>query len=172
MPDGAVDYQANPAPKRVVSDGVAWTVTQVLEADIAKGTSSKANIDRPAGGKTGSTENLQDAWFVGYTPDLSTSVWIGYPDEEIPMTDVHGGSVWGGGFPAIIWKDFMVAALTGTPKNDFAAPAEKPQFKKLEGKYVLYGGGDAPMTVTTPPNSGVTVRTVPAPRTTTTRRTR
>lgn len=146
MPDGKVDYQANPQPQKVVSDGVAWTVTQVLKADIEKGTSTKANIGRPAAGKTGSTENLQDAWFVGYTPDLSTAVWIGFPDGSIPMTNVHGGSVWGGGFPAIIWKDFMQEAVKDTPARDFVIPMEKPEFKKLAGKYVLYSGSDSPTT--------------------------
>ncbi len=144
MPDGTVDYQANPQPRKVVKDGVAFEVTKVLEADIEKGTSSKANIGRPAAGKTGSTENLQDAWFVGYTPDLSTSVWIGYPDQQLPMDNVHGGQVWGGGPPATIWKDFMLTALKDTPKKDFAQPKEKPEFKKLVGKFVLYSGGDSP----------------------------
>lgn len=146
MPDGTLDYQANPQPRKVVKDGVAYEVTKVLKADIEKGTSSKANIGRPAAGKTGSTDNLQDAWFVGYTPDLSTSVWIGYPDEQLPMTDVHGGQVWGGGFPATIWKDFMSEALKEKPKKEFPEPKEKPDFKKLTGKFVLYSGGDAPST--------------------------
>lgn len=144
MPDGTIDYQANPIPRRVVKDGVAYEVTKVLKADIEKGTSSKANFGRPAAGKTGSTENLQDAWFVGYTPELSTSVWVGYPDEQLPMTNVHGGSVWGSGFPATIWKGFMSDALKDKPKQDFALPKEKPEFKKLTGKFVLYSGGDAP----------------------------
>ncbi|MHB1390300.1 MAG: transglycosylase domain-containing protein [Thermoleophilia bacterium] len=162
MPDGTVDYQANPQPTKAFSDGVAWTVTQVLSADVQKGTSSKANIGRPAAGKTGSTENLQDAWFVGYTPDLSTSVWIGYPDGSIPMTNVHGGSVWGGGFPAIIWHDFMTEAVKDTPPRDFPIPMEKPAFKKLTGKYVLYSGGDSPST--TPQNDAYgNIATTPAP---------
>ena len=144
MPDGIIDYQANPQPRKVVKDGAAYEVTKVLEADIEKGTSSKANIGRPAAGKTGSTENLQDAWFVGYTPDLSTSVWIGYPDQQLPMDNVHGGQVWGGGFPATIWKDFMTTAIKDKPVRDFALPKEKVDFKKLTGKYVLYSGGDAP----------------------------
>jgi len=165
MPDGTVDYQATPAPKRVVADGVAWTVTQVLKADVSSRNASKAVIDWPEAGKSGSTENLQDAWFVGYTPALSTSVWIGYPDEQIPMDNVHGGPVMGGGFPAIIWKDFMLEALKDTPKTEFAAPGEKPQFKNLVAKYVLYGGGDAPVTVTTPTTPS-RVRTVPGTRTT------
>ena len=143
MPDGKVDYQANPQLKKVVKDWVAYEVTKVLKADIEKGTSVKANIGRPAAGKTGSTENLQDAWFVGYTPEYATSVWIGFPDEQLPMTDVHGGSVWGGGFPATIWKDFMQEATKNLPVKDFALPKEKPDFKKLKGKYVMYSGGDA-----------------------------
>jgi penicillin-binding protein 1A len=159
MSDGTIDYQANPQPQRVVSDGVAWSVTQVLKADIlGGGTSSRANIGRPAAGKTGSTENLQDAWFVGYTPDLSTSVWIGYPHEEIPMTNVHGTSVFGGGPPATIWKDFMTEALKDAPQRDFSPPAEMPKFKKLVGKYVLFGGGEAPAATT------ATTATVPGAR--------
>ncbi|MCL4474126.1 MAG: PBP1A family penicillin-binding protein [Actinobacteria bacterium] len=146
MADGTVDYQANPQPRRVVKDGVAYEVTKVLEQDIQRGTSSKANIGRPAAGKTGSTENLQDAWFVGYTPDLSTAVWIGFPDQQLPMDNVHGGQVWGGGFPATIWKDFMTSALQDKPKKDFALPKEKPEFKQLKGSFVLYSGGDSPTT--------------------------
>lgn len=146
LPSGEVDYIAAPTPKKAVSDGVAYVVTDVLKADIEKGTSSRANIGRPAAGKTGSTENLQDAWFVGYTPNLSTSVWIGYPDTQIPMTNVHGGSVWGGGFPATIWKDFMLSALKDVPAVDFPAPQEQVDFKRLQGIYVLFSGGDKPET--------------------------
>ena len=144
MPDGTIDYQANPQLQKVVKDGVAYEVTKVLKADIQRGTSSKAGIGRPAAGKTGSTENLQDAWFVGYTPDLSTSVWIGYPDQQLPMDNVHGGQVWGGGFPVTIWKDFMTSALKDKPKKDFTQPREKPEFKPLKGGFVLYSGGDSP----------------------------
>lgn len=146
LPNGDVDYIDAPTPTRAISDGVAYVVTDVLKADIEKGTSSRANIGRPAAGKTGSTENLQDAWFVGFTPHLSTAVWIGFPDEQIPMTDVHGGSVWGGGFPATIWKDFMLPALKDVPADDFPAPKETVDFKRLQGQYVLFSGGDKPET--------------------------
>jgi penicillin-binding protein 1A len=146
MPNGEVDYVAAPEPKKAISDGVAYVVTDVLKADIEKGTSARANIGRPAAGKTGSTENLQDAWFVGYTPHLATSVWIGYPDEEIPMTNVHGSSVWGGGFPATIWKDFMFSVLKDVPADDFPEPKEAVDFKRLQGIYVLFSGGDKPAT--------------------------
>lgn len=158
MPGGSIDYLASPQPRKVISDGVAYEVTSVLKADIEKGTSSRANIGRPAAGKTGSTENLQDAWFVGYTPDFATAVWIGYPDAHIPMTDVHGTSVWGGGLPATIWRDFMLDASEEKPSRDFSQPRERVNFQKLTGTYVLYSGGDAPTprtdaygnTITTP----------------------
>lgn len=142
MPDGEVDYEAKPEPNQAISEGAAYEVTKVLKADIEGGTSSKANIGRPAAGKTGSTENLQDAWFVGYTPDFSTAVWIGYADQQIPMTNVHGGSVWGGGFPATIWKYFMVDATKDLPERDFDEPKQPAQFKKFVGKYVLFSGGE------------------------------
>lgn len=157
MPDGRIDYLANPQPRKVISDGIAYEVTSVLKADIEKGTSSRANIGRPAGGKTGSTENLQDAWFVGYTPDFATAVWIGYPDAHIPMTDVHGSSVWGGGLPATIWRDFMLKASEGKPSRDFPQPQEKAAFQKLTGTYVLYSGGDSPNTRTDAYGNTVTV---------------
>ena len=63
-------------------------------------------------GKTGTTENYGDAWFVGFTPDLVTAVWVGYPNKLIPMTtEYHGHTVEGGTFPALIWKAFMEKAL-------------------------------------------------------------
>ncbi|MCL6106628.1 MAG: penicillin-binding protein [Actinobacteria bacterium] len=144
MPDGAIDYQATPQPTQVVSDAVASTVTQVMEDDVKDGTSSRANLgpQHPAAGKTGSTENLQDAWFVGFTPDYSTSVWIGYPDTQIPMTDVHGTSVWGGGLPVDIWKGFMTTAESNLPRHDFPPPVDKIVFTPLKGTYVLFSGGD------------------------------
>jgi len=144
MPDGKIDYEADPQPEKAISEGAAYVVTKVLEADIQGGTSSKAKIGRPAAGKTGSTENLQDAWFIGFTPQLSTAVWIGYPDKQIPMTNVHGGSVWGGGFPATIWKNFMLVATEDMPVEDFPKPKEYIQFKKFNGRYVLFSGGENP----------------------------
>ena len=146
MTDGEVDYEAKLEPEQAISEGAAYEVTKVLKADMERGTSSKASIGRPAAGKTGSTENLQDAWFVGFTPDYSTAVWIGYPDEQIPMTNVHGGSVWGGGFPATIWKGFMLDATADLPERDFKKPSQPVQFKKFFGTYVLFSGGEPPTT--------------------------
>ena len=77
------------------------------------GTGTAAALpDRPVAGKTGTTENYGDAWFVGYTPQLVTAVWVGYPEGLRPMlTEFHGRAVAGGTFPAQIWKAFMQPAL-------------------------------------------------------------
>ena len=91
----------------MVDDWVAAEVTKILEDNIQAGTGVGAAIDRPAAGKTGTTENHADAWFCGYTPNLSAAVWVGYPQAEIPMSSVHGIAVAGGTFPATIWRLFM-----------------------------------------------------------------
>ena len=112
---------------QVLDPNVANTVNQVLTQTLINGTASGKGIGRPAAGKTGTTENLVDAWFVGYTPSLSSAVWMGYPTNptthQTPaMTDVHGIQVTGGTLPATIWQRFMKAALTGTPPATFVAP--------------------------------------------------
>ena len=63
-------------------------------------------------GKTGTTSDYGDAWFVGWTPQLTTAIWVGFPNKLVPMTTLYnGGPVEGGTFPAVIWHDFMVQAL-------------------------------------------------------------
>ena len=105
-----------PPRKRVISDGVAYEVTQILQQNVLEGTGVGAYFGRPAAGKTGTTDNHADAWFSGYVPQLETTVWVGYPQGEIPMENVHGISVAGGTFPATIWKLFMESAMEGTPE--------------------------------------------------------
>ena len=82
-------------------------MTEILEDNVLYGTGTRAAFGRPAAGKTGTTDQHADAWFVGYTPDLATAVWMGYTGGEIPMENVHGISVSGGSFPAEIWRLFM-----------------------------------------------------------------
>ena len=108
-----------PKRHRVIADWVAAKVTEILEENIQSGTGVGANIGRPAGGKTGTTENHADAWFDGITPTLTAAVWVGYPQAEIPMENVHGIAVAGGTFPATIWKLFMDEAIGPTPVRDF-----------------------------------------------------
>lgn len=102
----------------VLDPGVAALITKALEGVVSSGTGHRAQIGRPAAGKTGTTTNYHDAWFIGYTPQLVTSVWVGYPKKQREMSDVHGIRVAGGTFPAQIWAAFMREALAG------AAPAQ------------------------------------------------
>ena len=83
---------------------------------------------RPAAGKTGTTDDHADAWFAGYTPDLTTVVWVGYPQGEIPMESVPGISVSRGTFPAEIWRLFMQRALWESEPLDWVVPAELPEW--------------------------------------------
>jgi penicillin-binding protein 1A len=104
---------------RVLDEGLATIVTDCLQLVVTSGTGTAAQIGRPAAGKTGTTQNYADAWFVGYTPELVTAVWVGYPSGQKPMTDVHGTSVTGGSLPAQIWALFMKRALAGKPVSQF-----------------------------------------------------
>ena len=96
-------------------------LTSILQGVIRSGTGKRAALpDRTAAGKTGTTENYGDAWFVGYTPQLATAVWVGYPNKLVPMlTEYHGQPVVGGTFPAEIWRTFTQLALAGTPPESF-----------------------------------------------------
>lgn len=150
LPTGGADTDAGwgkPRRTRVVPDGVAYTVTRILEKNIQYGTGTGARLDRPAAGKTGTTDEHADAWFCGYTPTLATTVWMGYPQGEIPMRSVHGISVAGGTFPATIWRLFMEAALARTPPSDFREPKVWPEWKPFtRGQYALAWAPAAPTT--------------------------
>ncbi len=115
-----------PKRTRVIPDGVAWEVTRILEENVSFGTGTRASLSRPAAGKTGTTDEHADAWFVGYTPDLATAVWMGYTGGEIPMDSVHGISVSGGSFPAEIWRSFMEPALARRAVRSFPASPAQP----------------------------------------------
>ena len=127
FPDGKTDVVGKPQRKRVFSDGVAHEVTKVLEQNVQAGTGTKAQIGCPAAGKTGTTDEFNDAWFVGYTPALAASVWVGYPNAQRSMESVHGIRVAGGTFPAQIWHDFMMVAKR-KQCGAFAAPTQPVTF--------------------------------------------
>jgi penicillin-binding protein 1A len=125
-----------PKRKRVISDGVAHEVTQILEQNMDYGTGTGANYGQPAAGKTGTTEEWSDAWFCGYTPRLGTTVWVGYPKGKISMESVHGIPVTGGSFPAQIWRLFMDSAIGQLEPVDFAEPVDWPEWIEFErGQY-------------------------------------
>jgi penicillin-binding protein 1A len=98
-----------PIPKQVMDEGHAELLTSMLENVVREGTGKRAYISGvQIAGKTGTTDNYGDAWFVGYTPDLVVAVWVGYPDSLRPMlTEFEGEPVAGGTLPALIWKAFM-----------------------------------------------------------------
>ena len=94
--------------------GEGELVNEILQKVVTSGNRDAAprSPTGPSAGKTGTTENYGDAWFVGYTPQLAVAVWVGYPNELRPMlTEYHGDPVAGGTFPALIWKTFMEEAL-------------------------------------------------------------
>jgi membrane peptidoglycan carboxypeptidase len=127
--------------KQVLSSDRAAVINALLQGVVQGGTGTAAAIPgREVAGKTGTTENYGDAWFVGYTPQLVAAVWVGYPDKLIPMTtEFHGHPVAGGTFPALIWKAFMTKALEQLklPPENFDAP---PPLYAAPVKVVNRGG--------------------------------
>jgi penicillin-binding protein 1A len=117
-----------PKPRQVISQQNAALVNDILQQVVQSGTGTRAQLPdgRPVAGKTGTTENYGDAWFVGYTPQLVVAVWVGYPNRLVPMlSQFHGEAVAGGTIPALIWKAFMETALPylmDDPES-FAAPS-------------------------------------------------
>ena len=116
----------------VVSRGNIYLLTEAMQDVITRGTGTGAAIGRPAAGKTGTTDDVADAWFVGFTPDLVAAVWVGYPEGRVPMTNVHGITVYGGTFPASIWRSFMVRALSNVPPTDFDLPKDEIVTVKID----------------------------------------
>jgi penicillin-binding protein 1A len=106
----------------VLSRGNIFLLTEAMQDVIERGSGTAASIGRPAAGKTGTTDDHADAWFIGFTPDLVAAVWVGYPQGRIPMTNVRGITVYGGTFPAAIWREFMTRALENVPPSDFDLP--------------------------------------------------
>jgi membrane peptidoglycan carboxypeptidase len=119
---GKTLFQAKPKIDEALDPAVAYLTTDILKGVITNGTGTGADIGRPAAGKTGTTQEYRDAWFVGYTPQLAAAVWMGFPAAQTEMSDVHGRQVTGGSFPADIWSKFMRAALKGQAEKEFEKP--------------------------------------------------
>ena len=128
-------------PRRVLRKTTATSINQMLQSVVARGTGRRAALaDRSAAGKTGTTENYGDAWFVGYTPQLVTAVWVGYPNTLRPMEhEFNGDPVAGGTFPALIWKSFTEAALR--MRGDQPAGFEAPPLLSGSSKRVVRRDG-------------------------------
>ena len=152
--------------KRVLTEAVADNVTDALKGVINSGTGRGADIGRPDGtaGKTGSTDDNADAWFVGYTPALSTAIWMGYSDSNTKsLKNIKGVStVFGGTIPASTWKAYMGEALKGAPAADFPKPAAlagditagaRRQLEDLRPQFVEPIYIDPPITIPQPPTT-------------------
>jgi len=180
---GKILEQYTPKEKAVVNERSAYILTDMMRGVLTHGTGTAANIDRPAAGKTGTTSDYKDAWFVGFTPDLVAAVWIGY-DNDGYLNGITGGST-----PATIWRNFMNKALAGTSSRDFIRPngvvLDAPATKNskepsTEGKQPVVPDGkngkttdpkvdDAhPIDKTTPPPPSKTPTTPAVPTTPTT----
>jgi penicillin-binding protein 1A len=119
---GSLLELTTPRCTRVMPADVASEETAMLENVMSFGTGTGANIGRPQAGKTGTGNNYEDAWFLGYVPQLATGVWVGYAKAELPMPDVPGyGPGFGGVLAAPIWHDFMLYATRNLPALDFPA---------------------------------------------------
>jgi penicillin-binding protein 1A len=146
----------------------AGVLNGVLQRVVNEGTGKAAKLGRPVAGKTGTTNDSVDAWFVGYTPQLSTAVWMGHPEGAVPMTDARGHGVFGGGPPAQIFGSMMTAALAGVkPLPLEVATYDQLGFAKQQvtqppqqqaappPSAVTPAGGDTTLPLATvPPNGG------------------
>jgi membrane peptidoglycan carboxypeptidase len=127
-PGGRVLFRGRPACRQVLDPQVAATAVGILRGVVQPGgTGFRAAIGRPLAGKTGTTSSYADAWFTGFTPQLATSVWVGDPAQQTPMTNrFNGGPVYGGTFPALVFHDYMATALAGRPVVDLPGPPATP----------------------------------------------
>jgi penicillin-binding protein 1A len=130
-----------PVAADALTEGEARTLTAILEQVVEKGTGARAQIPgRAVAGKTGTTDNNGDAWFVGYTPQLAVAVWVGYPNELKPMlTEFEGEPVAGGTLPALIWTEFTTRALRLQQAPPEAFPSA-PFLPAYERRVVWRGG--------------------------------
>ncbi len=130
---GEILFEEDPVSNRALEPATAYLTSSALQRVIEGGTGAAAQIGRPAAGKTGTAQEWRDAWFVGFTPDLVASVWIGYPQGSIEMKTYCAVpdpdicrptriTVSGGTWPALIWQSFMSQALAGVPSSDFRVP--------------------------------------------------
>jgi penicillin-binding protein 1A len=171
FPDGSQVNLGELAPKRVFPYGQVYVADTVLKSVITSGTGTAAGYGCPAAGKTGTTTSFTDAYFVGYTPQLATSVWVGYPNATLSMPGGFGGTL-----AAPIWHDYMTQASNGYC-SDFPTPAVPWQGTAFFGTFATSGAksNNNSGTTTTPTTSTTsttpttpTTATTPAPPPTTT----
>ncbi|MGH3443492.1 MAG: transglycosylase domain-containing protein [Nitriliruptorales bacterium] len=155
--DRAGCYQA-------VDRDMARTVTQALEDVVARGTGRRAGLGRPQAGKTGTTQENRDAWFVGYTPQLSLALWLGDPDENRELAGIAGfDRVFGGSIPALMWRDAAEALLEDLPPVAFPEPGELGQDERRVGPAMSRDRPPSPTPTPTPSSTETPTESEPEP---------
>jgi penicillin-binding protein 1A len=123
--DGTVVAEISPKQHRAMKETTAFLINDMLKDAVTKGTGTRALINRPMAGKTGTTDNSKgqtsDIWFAGYTPNLVAVTWIGNTNQNYGLSS-GGLGAYGGTYTAMIWKEMMQKATAGLPKNSFAKP--------------------------------------------------
>ena len=145
FPDGHVDSSWGvPRRVKVISTAAAAVETEILQHNVQYGTATLSAIGCPTAAKTGTTSGLVDAWLDGFTPNRATVVWMGFPNANISMNDVHGQAQFGGDLPAQIWHDYMTAVVT-PPCAPLPDPAATPMtYVPFSGHYQQIGLASAP----------------------------
>jgi penicillin-binding protein 1A len=165
-PNGRTDDLGHPKRAKTFKNGVTGEVTKILTQNVQGGTGVRAQTNCPTAGKTGTTDNFNDAWFAGFTPKYASVVWVGYPDPRVVemRTQFHGASVAGGTWPAQIWGQYMKSVLAGENCGKFHTITEPVDASKFTGRYAKDGGKDTgdekgtqdDATTSTPDTAGTT----------------
>jgi penicillin-binding protein 1A len=137
FPNGDEDRPGRSKPVRVLTEPAAYEITKILNGNITGGTGTGAYTGCGGqAGKTGTTDNQVDAWFVGYQPNLATATWVGYPESNDISTGLDGGSV-----PASIWGSFYSGA--GIPCEETPVPSEPMIWGDFAGNYTVSAGASS-----------------------------
>ena len=146
FPNGEVDKPKDPEGEQVISDGVAYTVADVMQGTLDSGTAVGNDVTCTASGKTGTTEEQADAWFVGYTPDVSTAVWTGHANDRTPVPG------YGADLSAPIWHDYTQAYIDETGNcDDYPEPKEPADLSSYSSDQTIVDSTYD--TTTTPPTT-------------------
>jgi penicillin-binding protein 1A len=159
----ALPLPVQPQSRAVLTPQQDAEETYVLQQVVLRGTGTAAgNLGPPIAGKTGTTDNSTDAWFIGYTPKLTTAVWMGYASGSKPMVDFRGfSSIQGGTVPAELWHNYMQAVLS-------SFPAYQGEFAEMYSFSGVTLTPPAASTLEFPLGLGTTTTTAPSTTTTTT----
>ncbi len=123
--DGKLIEEFKPESEQVIGAINAFRAIEIMEQVMQRGTGTRAKLkDRPCAGKTGTTQEAENAWFTGFTPNLTACVWMGYPEVNKKMGVIHDVRVQGGTLPAMIWNLFMERATANLPVEDFVKPED------------------------------------------------